>query len=87
MRMERVVQLITAGAQQGRLSMLLLLSQWLAKDIRAFNVFSYLTLRTVLAALTALVISIVLGPPVIRWLTAKKGRSSCTPRWSSNAFG
>ncbi len=52
--------------------MLLLLSQWLAKDIRAFNVFSYLTLRTVLAALTALVISIVLGPPVIRWLTAKK---------------
>ena len=25
--------------------MLLILSQWLAQDIRAFNVFSYITLR------------------------------------------
>ena len=36
--------------------MLLWLSEWLAQDVRAFNVFTYLTLRTVLAALTALVI-------------------------------
>ena len=35
--------------------MLLELAQWLAKDIRAFNVFSYITLRAVLACLTALV--------------------------------
>ncbi len=36
---------------------ILWLSEWLAQDVRAFNVFNYLTLRTVLAALTALVIS------------------------------
>ena len=52
--------------------MLLWLSEWLAQDVRAFNVFNYLTLRTVLAALTALVISWVAGPAVIRWLAAKK---------------
>ena len=52
--------------------MLLELAEWLAKDIRAFNVFSYITLRAVLAGMTALVISFVLGPPVIRWLMAKK---------------
>jgi phospho-N-acetylmuramoyl-pentapeptide-transferase len=52
--------------------MLLELAQWLAKDIRAFNVFNYITLRAVLATLTALTISFIAGPPVIRWLTAKK---------------
>ena len=52
--------------------MLLLLAQWLAQDVRAFNVFGYITLRTVLAAMTALIISFVAGPRVIRWLAAKK---------------
>jgi phospho-N-acetylmuramoyl-pentapeptide-transferase len=52
--------------------MLLELSQWLARDIRAFNVFSYITLRAVLACLTALVISFILGPYVIRKLTTYK---------------
>ncbi|ALQ50614.1 phospho-N-acetylmuramoyl-pentapeptide-transferase [Nitrosomonas ureae] len=52
--------------------MLLALSQWLAQDIRAFNVFSYITLRTVLATLTALVISFIIGPLMIRKLTAYK---------------
>ncbi|QOJ24768.1 MAG: phospho-N-acetylmuramoyl-pentapeptide-transferase [Gammaproteobacteria bacterium] len=52
--------------------MLLTLAQWLAQDIRAFNVFSYITLRTVLAALTALAISFVIGPLMIRKLTAYK---------------
>jgi len=52
--------------------MLLELAQWLAKDIRAFNVFNYITLRAVLACLTALVISFVVGPAVIRRLTAYK---------------
>ena len=52
--------------------MLLELTQWLAKDIHAFNVFGYITLRAVLAAMTALVISFAFGPMVIRWLTAKK---------------
>lgn len=52
--------------------MLLEFSQWLAQDIRAFNVFSYLTLRTMLAALTALAISFLIGPIMIRKLTAYK---------------
>ena len=52
--------------------MLLELAQWLAKDIRAFNVFSYITLRAVLACLTALVLSFVVGPGMIRKLTAYK---------------
>ena len=52
--------------------MLLELTQWLAKDMRAFNVFTYITLRTVLAAMTALVISFVIGPWMIRRLTALK---------------
>ncbi len=52
--------------------MLLELFQWLAQDIRAFNVFGYLTLRAVLATMTALTISFILGPAVIRWLTAKR---------------
>ncbi len=52
--------------------MLLELFQWLAQDIRAFNVFNYITLRAVLATMTALTISFIAGPAVIRWLTAKK---------------
>ncbi|GMV60178.1 phospho-N-acetylmuramoyl-pentapeptide-transferase [Betaproteobacteria bacterium PRO7] len=52
--------------------MLLELFQWLAQDIRAFNVFSYLTLRAVLAAATALVIGLAAGPWVIRRLTELK---------------
>ncbi|WP_263768916.1 phospho-N-acetylmuramoyl-pentapeptide-transferase [Propionivibrio soli] len=52
--------------------MLLTLAQWLAQDIRGFNVFNYITLRTVLAAMTALIISFMAGPRVIRWLAEKK---------------
>ncbi len=52
--------------------MLLELALWLGQDIRAFNVFGYITLRTVLAAMTALVISFIFGPAVIRWLVTKK---------------
>ena len=52
--------------------MLLEFSQWLAQDIRAFNVFSYITLRAMLAALTALAISFLIGPIMIRKLTAYK---------------
>lgn len=52
--------------------MLLLLFQWLATDVRVFNVFNYITLRAVLATLTALVISFVVGPAMIRKLTAYK---------------
>ena len=54
--------------------MLLILSQWLSQDMhmRGFNVFSYITLRAVLAAMTALIISFVSGPRLIRWLADKK---------------
>src|SRR5574339_822157 len=57
---------------QGHARVLLELTQWLAKDVRAFNVFSYITLRAVLACLTALVFSFVVGPAMIRKLTAYK---------------
>jgi phospho-N-acetylmuramoyl-pentapeptide-transferase len=52
--------------------MLLWLAQWLAQDTRMFNVINYITLRMVLAAMTALLISFIAGPVVIRWLAAKK---------------
>jgi phospho-N-acetylmuramoyl-pentapeptide-transferase len=49
--------------------MLLWLTEALAKDVRAFNVFGYISLRAVLATMTALVISFVVGPRMIAWLT------------------
>ncbi len=52
--------------------MLLSLAQWFAQDVRAFNVFQYITLRAVLATLTALAISLLAGPLVIRKLTVYK---------------
>jgi phospho-N-acetylmuramoyl-pentapeptide-transferase len=54
--------------------MLLALTQWLAEDvhIRAFNVFNYITLRAVLATLTALLISFIVGPVMIRKLMVYK---------------
>ena len=52
--------------------MLLWLFDYLGQDVRAFNVFGYLTLRAVLATLTALTISFIVGPAVIRKLTALK---------------
>jgi phospho-N-acetylmuramoyl-pentapeptide-transferase len=53
-------------------NMLLRLAQWLAQDVRFFSVFNYITLRAVLAAMTALVISFLVGPTMIRKLTAYK---------------
>ncbi len=52
--------------------MLLELTQWLAQDVRAFAVFNYITLRAVLAALTALLVGLALGPAVIRKLAELK---------------
>ena len=52
--------------------MLLALAQWLAQDVRFFSVFNYITLRTVLSAMTALFISFLVGPTMIRKLTAYK---------------
>jgi phospho-N-acetylmuramoyl-pentapeptide-transferase len=52
--------------------MLLALAQWLATDVRFFSVFNYITLRAVLAAMTALMISFMLGPWTIRKLAEMK---------------
>lgn len=52
--------------------MLLELFKWLAQDVRAFNVFNYLTLRAVMATMTSLLIGWVAGPAMIRRLTALK---------------
>ncbi len=52
--------------------MLLALANWFASDVRTLNVFSYITLRAVLATMTALVISFVVGPRMIRKLTEYK---------------
>ena len=45
--------------------MLLEFFQWLSEDIRFFSVFNYLSLRAVMAALTAMVIGFCAGPAVI----------------------
>ncbi len=52
--------------------MLLALAQWFSQDIRTFSVFNYITLRAVLAAMTSLFISFMIGPAMIRKLTAMK---------------
>ena len=44
----------------------------LADDISVFNLFRYITLRTGGATVTALFVSFVLGPMVIRWLKSKQ---------------
>ncbi len=52
--------------------MLLILGHWLSPSIRALRVLDYLTLRAVFATLTALLISFLIGPAMIRQLTAYK---------------
>jgi phospho-N-acetylmuramoyl-pentapeptide-transferase len=43
-----------------------------AEDYQIFNLFRYLTFRTGLAIVTALVICFVIAPPMIRWLKSKQ---------------
>ncbi|MBM4220644.1 MAG: phospho-N-acetylmuramoyl-pentapeptide-transferase, partial [Gammaproteobacteria bacterium] len=52
--------------------MLLLLAEILKDHVSGFNVFTYLTLRAILGALTALMLSLFLGPPLIRRLTRRQ---------------
>lgn len=49
--------------------MLLSLTEFFAKFFSAFRVFQYLTLRAILGTLTALVISLLIGPEMIRRLS------------------
>lgn len=48
--------------------MLMLLADWLQQFDPSFRVFSYLTLRAILSTLTALLIAVLIGPRMIRWL-------------------
>ena len=49
--------------------MLYWLTQQLQGQYHAFRVFQYLTFRSILAALTALIVGLFLGPLMIRWLS------------------
>jgi len=50
--------------------MLVLLAEWLTENVyRGFNVFQYLTLRGILGVLTALFLSLIVGPAMIRRLS------------------
>jgi len=78
--------------------MLLSLAHWLQSiypDLKFLRVVDYLTFRAVMAAMTALVLGLAIGPSVIRMLTALKvGQpvrsygmeshlvKSGTPRWA-----
>jgi phospho-N-acetylmuramoyl-pentapeptide-transferase len=50
--------------------MLLTLSEWLMQFHSGFNVFQYITLRTILGALTSLFMALLVGPTLIRYLTS-----------------
>lgn len=45
-----------------------------ADQFQLFNVFRYLTFRTGGAVMTALILSFLLGPALIRWMRRKQGR-------------
>ena len=50
--------------------MLYSLSEYLTQFHSGFNVFQYLTMRSILGILTSLLISLVVGPPMIRYLSS-----------------
>jgi len=52
--------------------MLLLLADLLAEHFSAFNVFRYITMRGIMGILTALAISLIIGPKLIRKLQVKQ---------------
>ena len=52
--------------------MLMYLADYLQQYISGFGVFKYVTLRAIMAVLTALWISFYIGPKVIRWLIRLK---------------
>jgi phospho-N-acetylmuramoyl-pentapeptide-transferase len=44
----------------------------LSRSVPAFNVFRYITFRTAMAAVTALLLALILGPPMIRFLKRRQ---------------
>lgn len=66
--------------------MLLELARWLQQLESLFGLFNYLTFRGILAALTALFLSLWMGPAVIRKLAQFKGGPADPPRRPANAL-
>ena len=59
--------------------MFVYIAQWLEQFHSGFSAFQSLTLRGICSALTALLISLMIGPPMIRWLSSYKiGQSVLT---------
>ena len=56
--------------------MLYVIFRPLADQFILFNLFRYITFRSGAACLTALVVSFLLGPAVIRWLKSVQRRAS-----------
>ncbi len=52
--------------------MLLELFAWLENYDQGFSVFQYLTVRGIMALLTAFVLALLIGPSAIRWLKTKR---------------
>ncbi|NNF40078.1 MAG: phospho-N-acetylmuramoyl-pentapeptide-transferase, partial [Woeseiaceae bacterium] len=52
--------------------MLLYLTKYLSQFESGFNVFNYLTMRAILGALTALIMSFIIGPRMIKRLSVKQ---------------
>ena len=52
--------------------MLIYLTEYLTRFHTGFNVFNYLTLRAILGALTALVLSFAMGPLFIKSLSSRR---------------
>ena len=52
--------------------MLVYLTEYLQQYISGFGVFSYITMRAIMSVLTALLLSFMVGPAMIRWLTKLK---------------
>jgi len=52
--------------------MLVYLTEYLQQYISGFGVFSYITMRAIMSVLTALILSFIIGPAMIRWLTRLK---------------
>lgn len=52
--------------------MLLWLAEYLKEYVSGFNVFTYITMRAIMGALTALVISLLMGPRMIKRLSVRQ---------------
>lgn len=52
--------------------MMLLIAQWLSVIDQGFGVLRYITLRSIFAAITSLLICLLYGPLLINWLTSAK---------------